>query len=80
MKTFVLCQQYPQMGDAIVFVCGPSPQMPTFDPTPGPAVRFGSPEDAQAFRALMPWQLGGGPKQYRVHELLPDGSVIDVEP
>jgi hypothetical protein len=76
-KVYILCKQYPEVG-AVTFVCGPDPRMPTFHPTPEPAARFEEMEDALLFRSLMPHQLGGTEK-YRVHELLPDGRIIDVE-
>lgn len=76
-KVYVLAKQYPEMGGAAVFVCG-DPRMPTFHPTAEPAFRFEEMEDALLYRKAMPHQLGGT-EPYRVHELLPDGRIIDVE-
>jgi hypothetical protein len=61
-----------------VFICG-GPFPPTFDVDVSRAARFDSVEDALIVRTNMPHQLGGN-DQYHVHEVLPDGRVVDVEP
>jgi len=63
-----------------VFICGgPYFPQPTFDTDVARAAKFDSIQDALAVRSMMPHLLGGTHK-YRVHELLPDGSLVDVEP
>jgi hypothetical protein len=73
---YVLCKLDPQYGVA-VFICG-GPMAPTFDRDVERAARFESIEDAQLLRSGLPHVLGGTDK-YRVHEVLPDGSIQDVE-
>jgi hypothetical protein len=77
MSKYVLCKVDPQFG-VEMFVCG-HPRMPSFDRDSGRAAKFESAEEALAFRSRMDHQIGGTDK-YRVHELLPDGRIIDVEP
>jgi hypothetical protein len=78
-KQYVLCKVDPQFR-MVVFVGG-DPRMPTFYPNdPAGAFKAESIDEALACRSLMPYQLGGGAEAYHVHELLPDGQVIDVEP
>jgi len=77
-KVYVLAKQHPHMGGAVTFVCG-DPRMPSFSPVPEPASQFEEIEDALLYRAVMPHLLGGT-GAYRVHELLLNGQIIDVEP
>jgi hypothetical protein len=76
-KQCVLCKRDPQYN-VVVFVGGGDPRTPTFDRDVTRAAKFESVDDALLCRSLMPHQLGGTEK-YRVHELLPDGQIIDVE-
>jgi hypothetical protein len=53
--------------------------MPTFDYEVERAARFDTIEDARLCRSLMPHMLGGGAERYHVHELHPDGRLVDLE-
>lgn len=76
MGRYVLCKVDPQYGAAVCICGGPFP--PTFDIDVERAARFDSIEEALIVRAGLPHLLGGKHK-YRVHEVLPDGTIVDVE-
>jgi hypothetical protein len=78
-KQFVLCKGDPQNG-GITFVAGGDSRMPTFGPDVHRAAKFERILHALEFGCAMTHQLGGGAKQYRVHELTGDGQLIDVDP
>jgi hypothetical protein len=79
MKTYVLCNWHSRYEKG-TFVCAMVGGSITYDPTPGPAARFGSIEEALAYRRAIANQLNFGAHKYRVHELLSDGGLVDVEP
>ena len=74
-KRYVLCLGYPDGG--ILFICGPDPRQPAILSDVFQAAVFSSPEEALAFRGLLPHQLDGA-KQYGVHEWQADNYVIPV--
>jgi hypothetical protein len=78
MSQYVLGKTYPEMGGAMMFICGNHPKMPFFHSDVESATKFGSPEDALVFRYNMDHQLGGTEK-YHIHELVPGGGVRDLE-
>jgi hypothetical protein len=77
MAKYVLGKYYPQMRGH-VFICGGA-MAPTFDPDVSRAFKMDSTEVALLLRSGLPHLLGGT-DAYHVHEVLPDGRVIDVEP
>jgi len=76
MSKFVLGKFYSVTGET-KFICG-GPIGPTFDSDVERAAKFDSIKDALLHRSALPQVLGGTAK-YRVHEVLPDGSIRDVE-
>jgi hypothetical protein len=78
MKTFVLAKHH-SLPPGTTFVCGSDPRLATLDADRECAARFDSPEAARAFRGRLGHQLGD-PSAYHVHELHPDGRLIDLEP
>jgi hypothetical protein len=76
MSQFVLAKHYPEMRTH-VFICG-GPMAPTFDQDVERAAKFDTIEDALLVRQGLPHLLGGT-HMYRVHQVLPDGTVRDVE-
>jgi hypothetical protein len=77
MGKYVLAKYHPEM-QGHVFICG-GPLAPTFDPDVSKAATFDSIDDALLLRSGLPHLLGGT-DAYHVHEVLPDGRVVDVEP
>jgi hypothetical protein len=75
VKTYVLCTVD---SNETIFVCSPNPRMPVFHFDRYQALKFSSPQEALEHRSFMDHQLGGK-EQYRVHEVMPDGSLVDVE-
>ena len=75
---YVLLKQHPRTN-AVTFVGGVAPLAATFGPARAGAARFPTPGDALAFREHMARQPGGT-GEYHVHELLPDGRLMNVEP
>jgi hypothetical protein len=74
---YVLCKEHPQYR-TVTFICGPDPKTPIHAATPEEAAKFESIKHALKHRSAMPHQPGGT-EYYRVHELRPDGRIIDVE-
>lgn len=75
---YVLLSQHPRTN-AVTFVGGADPRAATFWPTRAGAARFPTPGAALTFRGQMAPQPGGT-GAYHVHELLPDGRLLNVEP
>lgn len=74
---YVLCRRYPDSGK-LGFIGGSSPLYRTYVPYPGMAVRFDSIEAALQWKDELFYEEDM--IAFRVHELLPDGGVVDVEP
>jgi hypothetical protein len=79
MKTYVLCNWHPEVQQG-TFVCALVAGSVTYHPTPEPAVRFDTIAEAIAHRHAIADKLTWGAHKYRVHELLPDGQLVDFEP
>ena len=79
MKTYVLCNWHPDMH-AGTCISSLDAAGVAYNPAPEHALRFKTVEEAIAFRSANVSQLTYGAHKYRVHELLPDGRLVDVEP
>jgi hypothetical protein len=80
MTTYVLLKQH-LTGRLLVtssFVCGDDPRRRSFHGDVDQAKQFATPEAALAYRNLMPRQLGGAAVDYRVHQILPDGKLVNL--
>jgi hypothetical protein len=77
MKQYVLGKFHPEFRGTML-IGGSHPKMPMFHPDLEYARKFGSVEEALAFRMSMDHQLGGTDK-YHVHEVQPDGGLLDLE-
>jgi hypothetical protein len=76
MKQFVLGKSYPGMK-GVTCICGTGPNQIRFHPDVENAIKFGTVEEALAFRQEMGHQVGGT-DQYHVHEILPSGGLRDL--
>jgi hypothetical protein len=62
-----------QGGAGTMFISGDNPHCCGYVGAAADAKRFSSPSQALAYRAEMPWSLGGGPEQYRVFAIHSEG-------
>jgi hypothetical protein len=60
------------------FVCGEDARRRSFHSDVDQAKHFATPDAALVYRSLMPRQLGGAAEEYRVHQILPDGKLVDI--
>jgi hypothetical protein len=79
MTAYVLLKQH-LTGRLLMtsFVCGDDPRQRSFQSDVDQAKHFATPDAALAYRTQMPRQLGGTAEQYRVHQILPDGKLVDL--
>jgi hypothetical protein len=70
-KQYILGKR--QEIDAVMFISGDNPHCCGYVATPDEAKTFSSPDEALAYRGQMPWSRGGGPEQYQVFEITPEG-------
>ena len=77
VREYVLLSQHPRTL-AVTFVGGVDPRRPTLHPTRVGAARFPTVGEALAFRGQMANQPGAS--AYHVHQLLPDGRLMNEEP